>query len=61
MSSVKMPIGSLAKPLTSEQLWQKYQGCVEPILGENRTTELRHALTRLNSTQSVRQLLVLTV
>ncbi len=60
-TSVKMPVGSLANPLSSDQSWQKYQGCVEPILGENRSVELRQALEQLNSRQSVRQLLALTV
>lgn len=59
-TSIRMPAGSLARPLTNEQLWQKYQGCVEPVLGQEGSDRLHQALTRLNSDMPVRELLPLT-
>lgn len=57
---VKMPVGSLANPFSQQQLWQKYQGCVQPILGEQGCQVLQQALKQLAEPQPVRQLLKLT-
>ncbi len=59
-TSIAMPIGSLANPLSQEQLWQKYNGCVQPLLGGQKAADLQQALEQLNTRQSVRSLLDLT-
>ncbi len=58
-TSVNMPIGSLARPLTAAQLWEKYQSCVEPVIGIDQSAALRTALLQLREPQPVRELLAL--
>ncbi len=56
-TSVTMPIGSLANPLTQDQIWEKYDACVQPMLGRQQTCNLQQLLQQLHSNQPVSSLM----
>jgi 2-methylcitrate dehydratase PrpD len=47
LTSVRMPVGSLASPFTPAQLWAKYDGCVAGVLSPADALALRNALENL--------------
>ncbi len=44
MASIHMPVGSKACPMTDDQLWDKYDACVLPVLSADAGAELKRSL-----------------
>lgn len=59
MTSVEMPVGSIANPLTDEQLLQKFDNCVNPVLGADQGADLRQMLLDFDGDHSVQALMSL--
>ncbi len=43
-TSIYMPVGSKAHPMTDDQLWDKFEACISDVLGAKNSTELKHQL-----------------
>ena len=52
-AAMPWPVGSLALPLTLDQLWAKFDGCVGAVLPPARAAALRDALERLPELASI--------
>lgn len=56
-TKVKMPVGSSAAPLSSEQLWEKFDGCAKGLLSIEKYNNVRETLTALQHGAKVRDLM----
>jgi 2-methylcitrate dehydratase PrpD len=56
-TSVTMPVGSTAAPLTQAQLWAKFDDCAKSFLPENTLKCIRDMLAKLDGNQSIRSLM----
>jgi 2-methylcitrate dehydratase PrpD len=56
-TSVTMPVGSAAAPLTQDQLWAKFDDCAKSHLPENTLTCIKDMLAKLDDNQSIRSLM----
>jgi 2-methylcitrate dehydratase PrpD len=56
-TSVTMPVGSTAAPLTQAQLWAKFDDCAKSFLPENTLTTIKDMLAKLDDNQSIRALM----
>ena len=43
-TSVHMPVGSKACPISDDQLWDKFDDCISSVLNEESRTELKRNL-----------------
>jgi 2-methylcitrate dehydratase PrpD len=55
-TSVDMPVGSSAAPLSSDQLWEKFDGCAREILTPQQYDGVRNVLEGLQEGTNVREL-----
>ncbi|MEM9669997.1 MAG: MmgE/PrpD family protein [Pseudomonadota bacterium] len=58
-TALEMPVGSKARPLTDEQLWQKFDGCASATNGLSNAQEIRAFLSGLEKDRPVRNLTTL--
>lgn len=58
-TSVRMPVGSSAAPLSEAQLLEKFDGCITGRMDKTRANMVKGALLSLENEQSVRNLMAL--
>jgi len=56
-TSVKMPVGSMATPLTHEQLISKFDACAKSFLPADTLSSIKDMLTNLEGKQSIKSLM----
>ncbi len=56
-TSVKMPVGSSARPLSEDQLIEKFDGCVAGFMADERAKQVKTMLLSLEREGSVRKLM----
>jgi 2-methylcitrate dehydratase PrpD len=57
-AAVSMPAGSIAAPFTAAQLWAKFDGCTQGLIGTAAANALRNALESLPGLSTVAPLMV---
>jgi len=58
-TSIEMPVGSKARPLSDDQLWQKFDGCMAATKDLRNAAEIKSALGGLEINRPVRDLTAL--
>ncbi len=56
-TSIKMPIGSIANPLSDDQLWDKFSACLEGQIPEKNQIKARNDLANLESIANIASLM----
>jgi hypothetical protein len=56
-TSVKMPVGSTAAPLTHAQLLEKFDGCAKDLVPAKSLSSIKSMLANLGGNQSIKTLM----